>query len=294
MNDQLKIELINPQTNVLAFRLIQLHDGSYLKSLKSFNCYKVILIRKGKGQLTFDTAKYDFSENCLIRFPIYQPFQIEADGPLDGILLQFHPDFFWNHKYDVELTSKQVLFKSVGESPLIKMSKEELAQLLFPLDHLLLELNNDRLGRYDIAISWVKIFMIYASRIKMKKGTIPSKALSEVHYNIRELIDAVEQHFHRKHRPANYAKLLNVTVKTLNRMAKQHLEKTVGDLISERIIMQAKHELYLSDKPIKQIARDLGFHDVSYFSRFFKLRTNVSPDVYRKSLRDDTDKGLLI
>lgn len=288
MNKELKIELVNPQTNVLAFKLIQLNDDEYFKSLKNYNCYKVILIRKGKGQLTFDTAKYDFSENCIIRFPIYQPFQIEADGPLDGVLLQFHPDFFWNHKYDMELTSKQVLFKNIGEIPLIKISNEEMAQLLYPLDHLLLELSSDNLGRYDIAISWVKIFMIYASRIKMERGMIHSETLPEVHYTIRELINAVEEHFQHKHRPADYAKLLNVTVKTLNRMAKQYLEKTVGDMISERIITQAKHELYLSDKPIKQIALELGFHDVAYFSRFFKVQTTISPDVYRKSFREDT------
>ena len=289
MNKQLEIALANPQTNVLAFKLIQLDDDTYFKSLKNYNCYKVILIRKGKGQVTFDTAKYDFSENCLIRFPIYQPFQIEADGSLDGVLLQFHPDFFWNHKYEMELTSKQVLFKNIGEIPLIKISKEEMAQLMYPLDHLHSELDSDRLGRYDIGISWVKIFMIYASRIKMERGLIHSEARSEVHYLIRELINAVEEHFPRKHRPADYAKLLNVTVKTLNRMARQHLEKTVGDMISERIITQAKHELYLSDKPIKQIAFELGFDDVAYFSRFFKVRTTVSPDVYRKSFREDTD-----
>jgi AraC-like DNA-binding protein len=289
MNKQLNIELVNPQTNVLAFKLIQLNDDKYFKSLKSYNCYKVILIKEGKGQLTFVTAKYDFSENCLIRFPIYQPFQIEADGSLDGILLQFHPDFFWNHKYDIELTSKQVLFKNIGEIPLIKISKDEMTQLLDPLDHLLSELTSDRLGRYDIAISWVKIFMIYASRIKAERGVAPSATLSEDHYIIREMINAVEEHFKRKHRPADYAKLLNVTIKTLNRMAKQHLGKTVGDMISERIIAQAKHELYLSDKPVKQVALELGFHDVAYFSRFFKVQTTVSPDVYRKSFREGTD-----
>lgn len=285
MKEQLKIELVNPQTNALAFRLIRLNDDKYFKSLKSYNCF---LIREGKGQLTFDRAKYVFSENCLIRFPIYQPFQIEADGPLDGILLQLHPDFFWNHKYDMELTSRQVLFKSSGEMPLIKISKEEMDQLLFPLDHLLLELSNDCLGRYDIAISWVKIFMIYASRIKMQRSMIHSETLPELHYIIQDLIDAVEEHFHHMHRPANYAKMLNVTLKTLNRVAKQHLDKTVGDIISDRIITQAKHELYLSDKPIKQIALELGFDDVAYFSRFFKVRTSVAPDVYRKSLRTDT------
>lgn len=289
MNDKLKIELVNPQTNVLAFTLVQLNDDNYFKGLKSYNCYKVILIRKGKGQLTFDTAKYEFSENCLIRFPIYQPFQIEADGPIEGTLIQFHPDFFWNHKYEMELTSKQVLFKSIGEIPLIEITKKEMALLMHPLNELLLELKGDNLGRYDITISWVKIFMIYASRIEEGRGIINAERLSEVHYNIRELINAVEQHFQRKHRPADYARLLNVTVKTLNRMARQHLEKTVGDMISERLITQAKHELFLSDKPVKQIALELGFHDVAYFSRFFKVRTNASPNIYRKSFREVID-----
>ena len=287
MNKELTIELVNPQTNVLAFRLIQLNDDNYFKSLKSFNCYKLILIRKGKGQVTFDVARYDLSENCLIRFPIYQPFQIEANGPLDGVLLQFHPDFFWNQRYQMESTCKQVLFKSINEVPLIKISKPEMDQLLYPLDHLVSELNGDRLGRYDITIAWVKIFMVYASRIKMEKGKINSATLSEAHYIIRKLIDAVEQHFQRKHRPADYAKLLNVTVKTLNRTAKQHLEKTVSDMISERIITQAKHELFLNNKPIKEIALELGFHDVAYFSRVFKVQTGVSPDGYRKSLVKD-------
>lgn len=287
MSKQLKIELVNPQTGVLAFRLIQLNDDDYFKSLKSFDCYKVILIKEGKGRITFDTAKYNFSKNCLIRFPIYQPFQVEADGVLDGILLQFHPDFFWNHKYEIELESKQTLFTSVGEIPLIKINKDEMNQLLYPLDQLLSELNSDRLGRYDTAISWVKIFLVYASRIKIKRGIVYSDALSEAHYTIRKLVNAVEQHFHHKHRPADYAKLLNVTVKTLNRIAKQHFGKTFGDMISDRIITQAKHELYVSDKAIKQIAVELGFSDVHYFSRFFKARAEMSPDIYRKSFKDD-------
>jgi AraC-like DNA-binding protein len=115
------------------------------------------------------------------------------------------------------------------------------------------------------------------------------EALSEGHYIMRKLSNAIEEHFDHKHRPADYAKLLNVTVKTLNRMAKKHREETVGDMISERITAQAKHELYISDKPIKEIASDLGFGDIAYFSRFFKVHTGISPDIYRKSLRDDSN-----
>lgn len=288
MNKHPETDLINPQTNALAFKVLQFDNNTYFETLSNFNFYTVILIREGQGYITFELTKYPFSENCLIRFPIYQPFQLKADGPISGILLQFHPDFFWNHKYQTELPCKQALFKGIDEVPLIKISEEEMKKLLHPLDNLLLEVEGDRLGRYDMTISWTKIFMIYASRIKMEKGSLSSGMESETPHIIQKLISAVEEHFQSKHRPADYAALLNVTIKKLNRVTRQHLSKTIGNMISERLITQAKHELYLTDKPIKQIARELGFQDVAYFSRFFKARTLTTPHVYRISFREET------
>jgi AraC family transcriptional activator of pobA len=287
MNKKPETELINPQTNALAFKVLQFDDNSYFETLNNFSFYTVVLIREGKGHVTFDLTKYEFSENCLIRFPIYQPFKLEADGLLNGILLQFHPDFFWNHKYQTELPCKQALFKGIDEIPLIKITEDEMKKLLHPLDNLLLEVKGDRLGRYDMTISWTKIFMIYASRIKMEKGKAQAGSSSETPHIIQKLISAVEEHFQTKHRPADYASLLNVTIKKLNRVTRQHLSKTIGSMISERLITQAKHELYVTDKPIKQIARELGFQDVAYFSRFFKARTMTTPHVYRISFREE-------
>lgn len=56
------------------------------------------------------------------------------------------------------------------------------------------------------------------------------------------------------------------------------------DLIAERIIIEAKRELYLTSKPVKSIAMELGFNDEFYFSRFFKTNTNVSPTGYRETV----------
>ena len=55
-------------------------------------------------------------------------------------------------------------------------------------------------------------------------------------------------------------------------------------MIGERIIMEAKRELYLTSKPIKEIAYILGFKDEFYFSRFFKRNTDVSPQLYRDTV----------
>ena len=66
------------------------------------------------------------------------------------------------------------------------------------------------------------------------------------------------------------------------------------NLISERIIIEAKRELYLSDKPVKEIAFELGYDDEHYFSRFFKTNAYVSPQMYRDTVGFARAKQLLI
>ena len=55
-------------------------------------------------------------------------------------------------------------------------------------------------------------------------------------------------------------------------------------LITERIIIEAKRELYMTHKPVKEIAWHLGYSDEFYFSRVFKNYATVSPQVYRDTV----------
>ena len=68
---------------------------------------------------------------------------------------------------------------------------------------------------------------------------------------------------------------------------KAHFNKTLTDLIAERIIIEAKRELYLTNKSIKEIAYELGYNDEYYFSRFFKKNADVSPQLYRETVGFD-------
>jgi YesN/AraC family two-component response regulator len=55
-------------------------------------------------------------------------------------------------------------------------------------------------------------------------------------------------------------------------------------MISERIIIEAKRELYLTNKAVKEIAYELGYDDEYYFSRFFKTKAAISPQMYRDTV----------
>jgi YesN/AraC family two-component response regulator len=132
----------------------------------------------------------------------------------------------------------------------------------------------------------LKIFLITASRLKAEQhpeGHQVTEGNKEP-FILQNLKDAIEAHFRTKHSASSYADLLNISPKALAKITKAHFNKTLTDLISERIIIEAKRELYLTNKSVKEIAGELGYEDEHYFSRFFKTNAEVSPQLYRETV----------
>lgn len=63
--------------------------------------------------------------------------------------------------------------------------------------------------------------------------------------------------------------------------ARMEQSKYTDGLSESEIMFIAKRELYLTSKPVKEIAYELGFEDEFYFSRFFKKNAEISPQYYR-------------
>lgn len=59
---------------------------------------------------------------------------------------------------------------------------------------------------------------------------------------------------------------------------------TPGQLIADRIILEAKRALRYSDLPVSDVAYGLGFHDPAYFSRYFLRATGSTPSAFRRGI----------
>jgi AraC family transcriptional regulator, transcriptional activator of pobA len=285
MTAQTVFTLIDPQTKNPAFRLHAFEDDTSFQQINNFNCYSMILVNKGRGKFTADVSEYEFEEKSLLCFSIYQPFSLKAEGVLEGILINFHPDFFCIHKHQEEVACNGVLFNNSYESPVVYFDQPaDFAALYRIVEEFKQEMQKAALAQYELMVSYLKIFLISASRIKVQqRSAVPLKQSKEP-FILKNLKDAIEEHYRIKHSPGEYADLLNISTKALNRISKTHFNKTLTSLIFDRIIIEAKRELYLTAKPVKRIAYELGFNDEFYFSRFFKSNTAVSPQHYRDTV----------
>ena len=285
------LELFNPQTKSLACRVLSFDDAEYFSGLNKYNYFSLILILKGEGSVTADVSGFSFNQNSLMCFSLYQPFKIIANGELKGIMVNFHPEFFCLHKHRHEVSCNGVLFNNIYESPVINLNEEEKQSLLTTITGLKTAMSQPGTAQLELLISYLKILLINASRIKIEQRHPQGTRLEKEPDALNVLKDAIEQHFKTLHSPGEYAELLNMSITTLNRLSKKYFNKTLSDLIADRIIIEAKRQLYLTAKSVKLIAFELGFNDEFYFSRFFKGHVAISPQFFRDTVGVDQENA---
>ncbi len=284
--NQSNFTLVNPQNGNLAFRLLSFDSGDCFDQLQRNNYFSLIWIKEGQGKLRADFSEYDFTGGTLFAFAPYQPFMITADAAIKGTAIYFHPEFFCIYKHHREVSCNGVLYNNIYSPPFITIDAANSATLDMVCEQVKTEMQNADLAQYELLVSYLKIFLITASRIKMQQHPGVAEAFKDHKepFILQKLKDAIEENFRTKHSPGQYADLLYISPKALGRITKTHFNKTLSALINERIIIEAKRELYLTDKTVKEIAWELGYDDEYYFSRFFKVNAEVSPQVYRDTV----------
>ena len=281
--------LIEPKSGNLALKIHPFEVENPFEETQRLNHYSLIWVQKGRGILTSEFHEYEFQENMLLSFSPYQPFSFKSTEGLTGIVVQFHPDFFCIHKHHQEVACHGVLFNNIYDTPIVLLDGKTSTNFEMVIEQLKEEIKKSALAQYELLISYLKIFLITASRLKREQQAEKEEPNldKEEPYILQNLKNYIESHYKSKHSASDYADMLAITPKALSKLTKSHFNKTLTDLISERIIIEAKRELYLTNKTVKEIAYELGYNDEYYFSRFFKKNAEVSPQIYRETVGFD-------
>ena len=97
-----------------------------------------------------------------------------------------------------------------------------------------------------------------------------------------EFAHLVERDFKISRTVQHYADLLCITPKHLTTVVKSVSKQTAGDWISNHVVVAAKVQLHSSEKSIQEIAMELNFPNQSFFGKYFKKHTGMSPQAYRR------------
>ena len=242
--------------------------------------YHLVLFTKGKGSHTIDFEKFPVRP-----FQIYFmiPGQVHSwhfEGDVDGFIVHFNEVLFTTFLQNSHYLDRFHFFQGSAEDGICQIPASAHALVTNLFETMLTEVVESKEQNLDvIRLKLLELFITVDRSCSSKKGkNVPQQKLTLLR-NFQALID---RHFRDIKLPKEYADLLYVTPNHLNALCQDLVSKTAGDLIRDRVLLEAKRLLTNADMTVTQIAYDLNFGDNSYFNRFFKKNVGVTPDEFRK------------
>ncbi len=284
MHNRLNYSLVNPLNGSLLFNLFKFEENCFVGQLQRNKYFSVIWVKEGHGKVKTGFSEFDFGENSLFSFAPFQPYLISSENPIKGIVINFHAEFIFADQPEKEKAFKIVLYNGITQPPFVQINSSSITAFDMLCEKIADEIKDALMAQHDLLGAYLRILLINTFRLKLEQQQVEKANAAAVKepYILQKLINAIEENFKAKHSPSDYAAMLYVTAKTLGKVSKAYYNKSISSIINDRIIIEAKRELYLTNKAIKEIAYELGYEDEYYFSRFFKVNTQVSPQKYRE------------
>jgi AraC family transcriptional activator of pobA len=286
-------ELFDPRSGGQAIRLSDLRVNSKAFEPARTNYFTIYLIESGSGTLWADASRFAFGPSSLLFFVPYQHIRLLPDSPVQGDMIQFHANFLCVETFHAEVGCSGILFNDPYGIPVVPLHEEMKSKVLNLIADLRREQTERGLAFSEVMLAHLKVLLIIATRLKSFGAVVCGPAAHDhQHPVLIDLRDLIEENFCSLHTPADYAKLLHITPKTLGRIIRETLGTTPTELIRARILTHAKWQLLHTLRPVKEIAREVGFNDELYFSRFFKKATGHSPRSFGNS-RQKSEAGAI-
>ena len=146
--------------------------------------------------------------------------------------------------------------------------------------------NKEDLYRREVVMGLMQGFFfefcnIFNSHAPTAAATVKNKSRKE--YIFERFYESLIESYQSERSVKFYADQLCLTPKHLSGVVKEVSGKTVGEWIDELVILEAKALLNSSSMNIQEIADRLNFANQSFFGKYFKHYTGMSPKEYRKS-----------
>lgn len=270
------------------FSIADLMAGSKGKPFMPYNrraYYKISLIR-GRNRAEYADKVIDIEKNALLFATPKVPYHyLPQDMDQAGYFCVFTDEFLVQAKSGV-VADELPIFQP-GGYPIFQLSDEETdgIELIFRKMHK--ELGSTYAYKYDLIRTYVLELIHYGQKLQPATSLYPTHTASARVSSL--FIELLERQFpvespHQKlslRTAKDYAERLAIHVNHLNKVLKENTGKTTTDIISSRIVQEAKILLKQTNWNISEIAYSLGFEEVAHFSNFFRKQTSLSPIAFR-------------
>jgi len=246
-------------------------DIEHLKAPHRHSFFTFILVISGEGSHDIDFTNYPLKANRLF---LIAPDQVHAWKKLKrvkGYVVLFTEGFVALSK-GRKIMANWPLFKPQQQC-YFDLNVEEVKQWEGEFLFMENEANtNDNFSR-DALFYSLGTLLVRASRLYLNHNA--SRIIESGQDLLFTFQELIEIHYINKRTSKEYAALLHITP--------NHLNESAGELIRQRVLLEAKRLLAHTQLSVAEVAYKLNFDDNSYFGRYFKKYTGLTPAIFRNS-----------
>jgi AraC-like DNA-binding protein len=250
--------------------------------------YEVLYLSCGSGYHIIDSNKYKIKPPCVFFLSPGQTHNLELSHDIDGYIFLFTAEFYLiNQKNKNRLLEFPFFFSVDQENPPLYLPNEDDNNFLKNLFYRACnEIDRDEIPSEEVIRSLLDLVLLTCNQLypdeykKVQKG--------KGHILVKNFLRLIEENYQNNLRVNDYAEKLAITSNHLTQLVKQITGKTSVELIREKILVEVKRLLLHTNYTVSEIAVLLNFPDQSYFTKFFKKQTGITPLQYRKKSMKST------
>ena len=244
--------------------------------------YEILWFQEGTGCHTVDFTEYEVKPNTIFFISPGQIHHFDKREGYRGVAIKMCTDFMQEEEGQRTLQLKYQVFHSLNSAPLFRLP-DDTARTVYPYVEAMEEesAHSREYGHQEVLHALLRIFLVMTERACLPVQPVQQDRMNASRTLFLNFRKALEQHYTRLHGVQDYAELLHVSVRTLNKCVNENAMKSPLTFINDRVMLEAKRLVRYSDLLIKEIATDLGYDDPSYFVKFFKRQTGYLPVEFR-------------
>ena len=236
----------------------------------------IVLCTSGSCRIKINLEEYELRAPQLVTLMPGQIIEVLSDvGNLEGYVISLSKRFIdminlpgWQHQY-----------MKMYNNPITDIDQDMLTSVHIFYAILYRAAANDKNPfRQQIIENLISVF--YYGGVSSLDSEVEANLKSKNHI-VANFLELVQQYYRQERLIQFYAAKLCITPKYLSKLVKEHTGRAAADWIEQHVILEARAMLQSSDLSIQQIATSLNFPNQSFFGKYFKRATGVSPKQYR-------------
>jgi AraC family transcriptional activator of pobA len=244
--------------------------------------FQILMMTDGHAQVRLDGIEMNVTSPALVCVPSSCVHAFNFGPGTQGWVVSIANDMFRDPRLSA-LDARSFHAASTGYVLPLGDRAEDAARLQWLLSDVAARMAIQHGGIPDVVVSLLAVCLGITAGCLETLAT-GSAGVDRKVLLVRGFEAMVDQRFRDHLGVADYARALSVTPVTLTRACRAVLGRSPGDIIQDRLLLEAMRYLRHTAASAKQISDRLGFADPAYFARFFKARSGQTTRDFRRAI----------